>query len=112
LQQLICHRIFATKPEIEEIIPAVRWAQGQGYPVEGPFPPDTLFYLAVRRKKFDAVVCMYHDSVDHGTAFDIAGKGVASTHSLIKAMQFAQKLVIGDNAAILLFPTQRRARFS
>jgi 4-hydroxy-L-threonine phosphate dehydrogenase PdxA len=55
---------------------------------------------------------MYHDSVDHGTAFDIAGKGVASTHSLIKAMQFAQKLVIGDNAAILLFPTQRRARFS
>jgi 4-hydroxythreonine-4-phosphate dehydrogenase len=117
------HGLFGQE-EIEEIIPAVQWAQGQGYPVEGPFPPDTLFYLAVRRKKFDAVVCMYHDqghipsklldfeggvnialglpiirtSVDHGTAFDIAGKGVASTHSLIKAMQFAQKLVIGGNS--------------
>ncbi len=104
--------------EIREIIPAVEWAQKQGYPVEGPFPPDTLFYLAVRRKKFDAIVCMYHDqghipsklldfeggvnialglpivrtSVDHGTAFDIAGKGVASTHSLIRAMEFAEKL--------------------
>jgi 4-hydroxy-L-threonine phosphate dehydrogenase PdxA len=104
--------------EIEEIIPAVQWAQRQGYPVEGPFPPDTVFYLAVRRKKFDAIVCMYHDqghipsklldfeggvnialglpivrtSVDHGTAFDIAGKGVASTVSLIRAMEFAEKL--------------------
>ena len=104
--------------EIREIVPAVEWAQSQGYPVEGPFPPDTLFYLAVRRKKFDAIVCMYHDqghipsklldfeggvnialglpivrtSVDHGTAFDIAGKGVASTHSLIRAIEFAQKL--------------------
>ena len=70
-------------------------------PVEGPLPPDTLFYLAVRKKKYDAIVCMYHDqghiplklldfeggvnvtlglpiirtSVDHGTAFDIAGRG-------------------------------------
>ena len=104
--------------EIREIIPAVEWARKQGYPVEGPFPPDTLFYLAVRRKKFDAIVCMYHDqghipsklldfeggvnialglpivrtSVDHGTAFDIAGKGVASTHSLIRAIEFAGKL--------------------
>jgi 4-hydroxythreonine-4-phosphate dehydrogenase len=104
--------------EIAEIIPAVKWAQKQGYPVEGPFPPDTVFYLAVRRKKFDAIVCMYHDqghipsklldfeggvnialglpivrtSVDHGTAFDIAGTGVASTHSLIRAMEFAEKL--------------------
>jgi len=106
--------------EIQEIMPAVAWAQQQGFPVEGPFPPDTLFYLAVRRKKFDAIVCMYHDqghipsklldfeggvnvalglpivrtSVDHGTAFDIAGKGIASTHSLIRAIEFAQKLTI------------------
>jgi 4-hydroxythreonine-4-phosphate dehydrogenase len=104
--------------EIKEIIPAVKWAQQQGFPVEGPFPPDTLFYLAVRKKKFDAIVCMYHDqghipsklldfeggvnvalglpivrtSVDHGTAFDIAGKGVASTTSLIRALEFADKL--------------------
>ena len=111
------HGLFGQE-EIEEIIPAVKWAQAQGYPVEGPFPPDTLFYLAVRKKKFDAIVCMYHDqghipsklldfeggvnialglpiirtSVDHGTAFDIAGTGVASTHSLICAMKFAEKM--------------------
>lgn len=104
--------------EIREIIPAVKWAQAQGWPVEGPLPPDTVFYLAVRRKKFDAVVCMYHDqghvpsklvdfeggvnialglpivrtSVDHGTAFDIAGKGIASTRSLIQAMRYAERL--------------------
>jgi len=110
--------------EIREIIPAVEWAQRQGYPVEGPFPPDTLFYLAVRRKKFDAIVCMYHDqghipsklldfeggvnvalglpivrtSVDHGTAFDIAGKGVATTRSLIRAIEFAEKLTGAERA--------------
>ncbi len=111
------HGLFGTE-EIDEIIPAVEWAQAQGYPVEGPLPPDTVFYMAVRRKKFDAIICMYHDqghipsklldfeggvnialglpivrtSVDHGTAFDIAGTGVASTHSLIRAIEFAQKL--------------------
>jgi 4-hydroxythreonine-4-phosphate dehydrogenase len=104
--------------EILEIGPAVEWAKSQGMPVEGPFPPDTIFYLAVRKKKFDAIVCMYHDqghvplklldfeggvnvalglpiirtSVDHGTAFDIAGKGVASTRSLIRALEFAARL--------------------
>jgi 4-hydroxythreonine-4-phosphate dehydrogenase len=87
-------------------------------PVSGPFPPDTLFYIAVRKKRFDAVVCMYHDqghvplklldfeggvnislglpivrtSVDHGTAFDIAGKGVAGTGSFLKALDFAARL--------------------
>jgi 4-hydroxythreonine-4-phosphate dehydrogenase len=87
-------------------------------PVEGPFPPDTVFYMAVRKKKYDAIVCMYHDqghvplklldfeggvnvalglpiirtSVDHGTAFDIAGKGVASGVSLVKALEFAERL--------------------
>jgi 4-hydroxythreonine-4-phosphate dehydrogenase len=104
--------------EINEIRPAVEWAQSQGMPVEGPLPPDTLFYLAVRKKKYDAIVCMYHDqghvplklldfeggvnvtlglpiirtSVDHGTAFDIAGAGVASTKSLRKALDFAVRL--------------------
>src|SRR5262249_3525080 len=93
------------REEIDEIRPAVEWARSEGMPVDGPFPPDTLFYLAVRRKKFDAIVCMYHDqghvplklldfeggvnvalglpiirtSVDHGTAFDIAGKGIAGS---------------------------------
>lgn len=103
------------REEIEEIRPAVEWAQSEGMPVEGPFPPDTLFYMAVRRKRFDAIVCMYHDqghvplklldfeggvnvalglpivrtSVDHGTAFDIAGKGVAGHQSFVKALEFA-----------------------
>jgi 4-hydroxythreonine-4-phosphate dehydrogenase len=106
------------REEIEEIAPAVKWAQEQGMPVQGPLPPDTLFYLAVRRKQFDAVVCMYHDqghvplklldfeggvnialglpiirtSVDHGTAFDIAGKGLAQSSSFVKALDFAARL--------------------
>ena len=106
------------REEINEIKPAVEWAQNEGMPVEGPLPPDTLFYLAVRRKKFDAVVCMYHDqghvplklldfeggvniamglpivrtSVDHGTAFDIAGKGLAQTASFVKALEYAERL--------------------
>jgi len=108
------------REEIEEIRPAVEWARGQGLPVEGPFPPDTLFHLAVERRRFDAVVCMYHDqghiplklldfeggvnttlglpiirtSVDHGTAFDIAWQGVASTRSLVAAVELAAKLHI------------------
>lgn len=117
------HGLFGNE-ETEEIIPAVQWAQAQGFPVDGPFPPDTLFYMAVRKKKFDAIVCMYHDqghipsklldfeggvnialglpivrtSVDHGTAFDIAGKGVASTHSFLRAVEFAEKLTSGEIA--------------
>ena len=106
------------REEIQEIAPAVEWAQAQGMPVAGPFPPDTLFYLAVRKKRFDAIVCMYHDqghvplklldfeggvnialgipivrtSVDHGTAFDIAGKGIAETGSFLRALDYAARL--------------------
>ena len=109
--------LFGTE-EITDIRPAVEWARAQGWNVEGPLPPDTLFYMAVRRKKYDAVVCMYHDqghipsklldfeggvnialglpivrtSVDHGTAFDIAWKGVASTHSFEAALDMAIRL--------------------
>lgn len=104
--------------EIEEIRPAVVQAKQEGIPVEGPLAPDTLFYLAVQKKKYDAIVCMYHDqghiplklldfeggvnvalglpivrtSVDHGTAFDIAGKGIASTRSLLRAIELALRL--------------------
>ena len=111
------HGLFG-REEIEEIEPAVQWARAQGMPVEGPFPPDTVFYMAVRRKRFDAIVCMYHDqghvplklldfeggvnvalglpiirtSVDHGTAFDIAGKGLAQSGSFIKALEFAARM--------------------
>ena len=81
----------------------------------GPLPPDTVFYRAAVKKEFDCVVCMYHDqglgplkllhfedginvtlglplirtSVDHGTAYDIAWKGVASAASIIAAIEMA-----------------------
>jgi 4-hydroxythreonine-4-phosphate dehydrogenase len=106
------------REEIEEIQPAVSWAQSRGLPVEGPFPPDTVFHMAAVRGQFDAVVCMYHDqghvplklldfeggvnmalglpivrtSVDHGTAFDIAWKGVASARSFVAALELAARL--------------------
>ena len=106
------------REEIDEIGPAVEWARAQGWDIEGPFPPDTLFYMAVRRGKYDAVVCMYHDqghipsklldfeggvnialglpivrtSVYHGTAFDIAWKGLASTTSFEAALGMAVRL--------------------
>jgi 4-hydroxythreonine-4-phosphate dehydrogenase len=115
------HGLFG-REEIEEIEPAVAWAKAQGMPVDGPFPPDTVFYMAVRRKRFDAIVCMYHDqghvplklldfeggvnvalglpiirtSVDHGTAFDIAGKGLAQSGSFIKALEFAARMAGRD----------------
>jgi len=108
--------------EIREIRPAIEWARSQGMPVEGPVPPDTVFYLAVRRKKYDAIVCMYHDqghaplklldfegsvnvalglpiirtSVDHGTAFDIAGQGVASTASFVSALDLAARMAAAN----------------
>jgi 4-hydroxythreonine-4-phosphate dehydrogenase len=104
--------------ELREIRPAVEAAREQGWPVEGPFAPDTVFYLAVQKKRFDAIVCMYHDqghiplklldfeggvnvalglpivrtSVDHGTAFDIAGQGIASTASFLRAVKLALRL--------------------
>jgi 4-hydroxythreonine-4-phosphate dehydrogenase len=101
--------------EEENIIgPAVERAVSEGCVVEGPFPADTLFFKAAKGQ-FDAVVAMYHDqgliplkllhfsdavnvtlglpivrtSVDHGTAYDIAGKGVADPSSLKAAIRMA-----------------------
>jgi len=96
------------------IAPAVRAMAKKGIPVSGPYPADTIFYRAARGE-FAAVVAMYHDqglgplktlafdtgvnltlglpiirtSVDHGTAFDIAGKGVARPVSLLAAVELA-----------------------
>ena len=104
--------------EEKEILPAINDAKAEGINVSGPFPPDTIF-MDVLKGRYDAVVCMYHDqghipmkvldfegginitlglpivrtSVDHGTAFDIAYKGVAFTGSLRDACKLAQKLV-------------------
>ncbi len=101
------------------IMPAINQAQKQGVNATGPYPPDTLFYYAARGK-FDAVVCMYHDqgliplkllhfadgvnitlglpiirtSVDHGTAYDIAGKGIADPSSLVSAITTAASMAV------------------
>ncbi|OGO04409.1 MAG: 4-hydroxythreonine-4-phosphate dehydrogenase PdxA [Chloroflexi bacterium RBG_13_54_9] len=103
--------------EIEEIGPAIRMAQDSGVDARGPFPADSVFSRALRGE-FDAVLAMYHDqghipvkvysfektvsvalglpfvrtSVDHGTAFDIAGRGIANPQSLIEAIRMAVSL--------------------
>ena len=103
--------------EIRIIAPAVAAARSEGLDVQGPFAPDTVFMRA-RRGEFDIVVAMTHDhgliplkylgmeqgvnvtlglpfvrtSPDHGTAFDIAGRGLADPSSLIAALQMARRL--------------------
>ncbi len=105
--------------EIKKILPAVEEASGEGIPVSGPFPPDTIFHKAYRGET-DIVVCMYHDqglipmkmiafdrgvnftvglpfvrtSPDHGTAYDIAWKGTANPSSMIHAIRMAVRLRI------------------
>lgn len=104
--------------DIKLIAPAIKKAASEGINVTGPLPPDTVFYRAVRKAEFDCVVCMYHDqglgplkllhfedgvnatlglpiirtSVDHGTAYDIAWKGVASHESLVAAIEMAVEM--------------------
>jgi 4-hydroxythreonine-4-phosphate dehydrogenase len=103
--------------EIEIITPAIERARREGIDVSGPYPGDTIFMRA-RRGEFDVVVAQYHDqglipvkylgiengvnvtiglpfvrtSVDHGTAFDIAGRGVADHTSLLRAIEQAARL--------------------
>lgn len=103
--------------EADEIIPAIQECQDAGIAVHGPFSPDTIF-LRGFRGEFDAVVSCYHDqatiavkslsfgssvnvtlglplirtSVDHGTAFDIAGKGIAEESSMKAAIRLAAEL--------------------
>ncbi|UFN47819.1 4-hydroxythreonine-4-phosphate dehydrogenase PdxA [Roseomonas sp. OT10] len=109
--------LFGQGEEEEKIIPAVQKCRAKGWQVEGPLPADTLFFRAARGD-FDLVVAMYHDqghgpvkvmgleagvnitiglpvirtSVDHGTAFDIAGQGIADDGSLIEALRQAVDL--------------------
>ncbi len=103
--------------EIETVTPAVESARQRGCDVHGPFAADTLFHHAYRGD-YDAVVAMYHDqglaplkmigfenginwtlglpfirtSPDHGTAYDIAGRGVASASSMVAAIRLAKQL--------------------
>ncbi|GAC1329152.1 MAG: 4-hydroxythreonine-4-phosphate dehydrogenase PdxA [Beijerinckiaceae bacterium] len=109
------------REEIEIIAPAIAELAAEGIDATGPFPADTLFHAAARRR-YDAVIAMYHDqalipiktiafdtavnvtlglpfvrtSPDHGTAFDIAGTGKADPSSLLAALALAARLARND----------------
>jgi 4-hydroxythreonine-4-phosphate dehydrogenase len=106
------------REEIEAITPAIELARAEGIDARGPVPPDTLYFRA-SQGEFDMVVAMYHDqghipvkllgfdegvnvtiglpiirtSVDHGTAYDIAGTGKARDASMLQAIEVALQLV-------------------
>lgn len=110
--------------EIREIIPATRRCSAEGIDCSGPYPADTVF-RRMRAGEFDLVVAMYHDqghiplkliamdegvnvtlgipiirtSVDHGTAYDIAGTGRAREDSLCAAIALAAAFAAGESAA-------------
>ncbi|MFN4281478.1 MAG: 4-hydroxythreonine-4-phosphate dehydrogenase PdxA [Alphaproteobacteria bacterium] len=105
------------REDIEIVAPAVAALRAEGIDAVGPLPADTMFHAAARAR-YDAALCMYHDqgliplktlgfeqgvdvtlglpivrtSPDHGTAFDIAGQGVASADSLIAALRLAAEM--------------------
>ena len=111
------HGLFGRGEEVQKVAPGVERARAEGIDAQGPLPADTLFYRA-GRGDFDVVVAMYHDqghgpvkvlgleagvnitvglpivrtSVDHGTAFDIAGTGKADERSLKEALRQAVEL--------------------
>lgn len=108
--------------EKKKIIPAIEVAQRKGIDARGPYPPDTIFYRAIKGE-FDVVIAMYHDqgliplkllafdeavnvtiglplirtSPDHGTAFDIAGKNIANPQSMIEAIKLAARMARTQN---------------
>ena len=110
--------------EAEEIAPAVSEAQERGIAAVGPVPADVVFHQAIQGR-YDAVLAMFHDqghipvkvygfedsitanlglpfvrtSVDHGTAFDIAGQGIASHTSMLEAIRLAVALARGNGLA-------------
>ncbi len=109
------HGLFGTE-EVEQVAPAIEEARRLGYDVEGPIGADSVFHLALQGR-YNSVLSLYHDqghiatktldfertiaitnglpflrtSVDHGTAFDIAGKGLASALSMAEAILLAAK---------------------
>jgi 4-hydroxythreonine-4-phosphate dehydrogenase len=119
------HGLFG-REEADVIAPAVAACRARGVDVSGPYPADTLFVRA-QRGEFDAVIACYHDqglipvkllafghavnvtlglpfvrtSVDHGTAFDIAGKGVADPESMVAAVLLAAKLAKGPTKQLV-----------
>jgi 4-hydroxythreonine-4-phosphate dehydrogenase len=120
------HGLFGYNEEETKIAPAIAACRAKGWNVIGPLPADTLFFLA-QRGDYDMVIAMYHDqghgpvkvlglesgvnitiglpvvrtSVDHGTAFDIAGTGVADERSMLEAMRQAVELAPEDADSML-----------
>jgi 4-phospho-D-threonate 3-dehydrogenase / 4-phospho-D-erythronate 3-dehydrogenase len=114
------HGLFGNHEEEDFVVPAVKSARERGVRIEGPLVPDAAFTTGQRRK-FDAIVTLYHDqghipfkmlafdtgvnitlglpiirtSVDHGTAFDIAWQGKAQATSLFSAIEVAAELAAG-----------------
>lgn len=110
--------------ESEEITPAVTEAKSQGINAIGPIPADIIFHQAINNE-YDVVLAMFHDqghipvkvygfeesitanlglpfvrtSVDHGTAFDIAGKGIADPTSMLESIRLAVGLAMGQGLA-------------
>jgi 4-hydroxythreonine-4-phosphate dehydrogenase len=110
--------------DAEIIEPVIARLAAEGFAITGPLPADTMFH-ARARAGYDVAVCMYHDqalipiktldfdrgvnvtlglpfirtSPDHGTAFDIAGKGIAKPHSLIAALRMARDMAMAQSAA-------------
>ena len=108
------------REEIEEIGPAIMESRDEGYDVTGPIPSDSVFYRSIDGE-FDVVLALYHDqghiaikvhnfhesftatlgipfvrtSVDHGTAFDIAGTGKAKEEGLESAIRAANLIIDG-----------------
>jgi 4-phospho-D-threonate 3-dehydrogenase / 4-phospho-D-erythronate 3-dehydrogenase len=117
--------LFGDKEEERFVEPAVAQARAKGISIVGPLPPDAAFTPG-QRKRFDAIVTLYHDqghipfkmlafdtgvnvtlglpvvrtSVDHGTAFDIAWKGLADPQSLFCAIRVATDLARGRSASL------------
>ncbi len=128
------HGLFGHE-DIDRITPAIEAAVAEGLDVSGPHPADTVFFQAVHRRRYDAIVCMYHDqghgpmkllafdtgvnvtlglpivrtSVDHGTAFDIAWTGQAFTDSVVHAVRYAHKLIATETRANQTRANQTRA---
>ncbi|TLM81912.1 4-hydroxythreonine-4-phosphate dehydrogenase PdxA [Pseudarthrobacter sp. NamE2] len=117
--------LFGQGEEAEKIEPGVKAAQADGINAVGPLPADTLFFLA-GRGDYDLVVAMYHDqghgpvkvlgieagvnitvglpvirtSVDHGTAFDIAGRAIADSRSMVEALHQAAEMATRPSVAV------------
>jgi 4-hydroxythreonine-4-phosphate dehydrogenase len=131
------------REELDMIAPAIKQAETEGILVIGPYPPDG-FFGSANSNNFDAVLGMYHDQVlipfkqvafseginytaglpiirtspDHGTAYDIAGKGIANTASFINALYLINKIhrnrlsYYDSNVTQLKFRDHRKEKFS